>query len=427
MNLRRRPSWILLGSLVAVAAGVLAFVAWRPPAVPAVEVHSAPLVRSLQFSARVSASTRVDIGATLTGRVTEVRVREGMQVAAGDVLVRLESDEAQAALLQAQASERQAQARLAALRGPGRSSAAAAMAQAEANLAAARADLARTEALVKQQFLSPARLDEARRALAVTQAQVDAARTQQQALDEAGPELAQASAQLAAAQGSAAAARARVAQAALVAPAAAQVLSRQVEPGQIVQPGRALLSLALQGPLQLVAQVDERYLEQLQPGQPAAAVADAFPGQRFDARVQSVAPVVDAQRGAIEVKLALPKQPPAFLRNDMTLSVDVQTARREKTLAVPLAAVRVAADGRTPTVLVFRDGRAEEQQLQLGLRTLESVEITAGLQAGETVLLGSGIMPGMRVRPDTVAGRAWVAKRGHAEDAGTAVMNAMGR
>jgi multidrug efflux pump subunit AcrA (membrane-fusion protein) len=108
------------------------------------------------------------------------------------------------------------------------------------------------------------------------------------------------------------------------------VLARTVEPGQIVQPGRALLSLSLAGALQLEAQVDERYLEQLLVGQPASVVADAFPGQRFAARVQSIAPLVDAQRGAIEVKLALPQRAPDFLREDMTLSVEVETARRER-------------------------------------------------------------------------------------------------
>ena len=44
------------------------------------------------------------------------------------------------------------------------------------------------------------------------------------------------------------------------------MLDREVEPGQIVQPGRALLTLALHSPLELVAQVDERFLEELQPG-----------------------------------------------------------------------------------------------------------------------------------------------------------------
>jgi HlyD family secretion protein len=90
------------------------------------------------------------------------------------------------------------------------------------------------------------------------------------------------------------------------------VLAREVEPGQIVQPGKALLSLALAGPTQLVAQVDERFLDQLQPGQVPLWWPMPLPASAFAARVLSIAPAVDAQRGAIEVKFALPAAAPAF-------------------------------------------------------------------------------------------------------------------
>ena len=90
-----------------------------------------------------------------------------------------------------------------------------------------------------------------------------------------------------------------------------RVLLRKVEPGQIVQPGSALLSLALAGPTELVAQVDERFLDQLQPGQAASEVADAFPAQPFAAQLRSLAPAVDAQRGSVEVKLTPQQEPPA--------------------------------------------------------------------------------------------------------------------
>ena len=86
------------------------------------------------------------------------------------------------------------------------------------------------------------------------------------------------------AQSASTAAKARLAQAQLTAPADAKVLNRLVEPGQIVQPGRALMSLATQGDTLLIAQVDERYLEQLQVGQSATVLADAYPGQRFSAK-----------------------------------------------------------------------------------------------------------------------------------------------
>ena len=225
----------------------------RAPAVPAVSARMAPLVRTLQFSARVATASRVELGSTLTGRVLAVAVTEGAQVKAGDVLVRLESDELRAALAQAQASERQAAARLAGLRSSGRSAAQAGVAQAESVRVAAQAELQRTLDLVAKGFLSQARLDEVRRAVAVAQAQLDGARAQSAAMAESGTDVAQAQAQLALAGAARVATAARLGQAVLTAPADARVLARTVEPGQIVQPGRALLSLALAGPLQLLS------------------------------------------------------------------------------------------------------------------------------------------------------------------------------
>ena len=374
----------------------------RGPQVDALVVQSAPLVRTLQFSARVATFSRVDVGSTVTGRVAQVRVMEGTQVRQGDVLVQLESDELRAALAQAVAAERQAKARLEGLRSTGRTAAQAARAQADASLQAASASLARVQQLVAEGFYSPAQLDEARRAVDVARAQQLGAQAQLQATADAGTEVAQAQAQLALAQAATVAAQARLAQATLVAPADARVLVREVEPGQIVQPGKALLSLALAGPTQLVAQVDERFLEQLQLGQPAWVVADAFAAQRFAARVLSIAPAVDAQRGAIEVKFSI-EQAPAFLREDMTLSVEVETARRERTLVLPQAALRGPAGGDQASVLVLQDGRAQVRNVRLGLRTLDAVEVLDGLKEGDTVLRGNAtLQDGQRVRARTV-------------------------
>ncbi len=417
-----------------VAAAALAFLllaalaAWwgtRATLVPAVGARMAPLVRTLQFSARVATASRVEVGSTLTGRVLRVAVAEGAQVKAGEVLVQLESDELRAALAQTQASERQAAARLAGLRSTGRSAAQASVAQAESVLVAAQAELKRTLDLVARGFLSEARLDEVRRAVAVAQAQLDGARAQSAANAEPGTDVAQAQAQLALASAARAAAESRLGEALITAPADARVLSRMVEPGQIVQPGRALLALALAGPLQLVAQVDERYLAQLQPGQTAAVLADAYPAQRFTSRVLSIAPLVDAQRGAIEVKLSLP-QPPSFLREDMTVSVEVETARREQALVVPADALR-GDESTGPRVWLARDGRVEARQVRLGLRTLDAVEILDGLSAGELVLIGPAPQPGERVRADSAAGISARAGKSSKEDVGAAMSNAMGR
>lgn len=398
MSRRTLVALVALGALLLAAAG---WWHWRAPAAAALSVQPAPLVRTLQFSARVATASRVDVGATLTGRVLQVAVAEGAVVRQGALLVQLETAELQAALSQALASEQQAAARLAGLRSTGRSSAQAGMAQADSVLRAAQADWQRTQDLVAQGFLSPSRLDEARRTLAVAQAQATAAGAQGAANAEQGTDTAQAQAQLALAQAATQAARARLAQADVRAPADGRVLTRAVEPGQIVQPGRALFTLALQGPLQLVAPVDERYLQQLQVGQAARVRADAFPAQAFDAQVLSLAPLVDAQRGSVDVKFAV-AQPPAYLREDMTLSVEVQTGRRDRALVVPVAALRDAAgaaESARGTLWLAVDGRVRARAVTLGLRTLEVVEVTEGLAAGDTVLVGEAPEAGARVSP----------------------------
>lgn len=376
-----KTRWVVLALVL--VAGLLAFFALglRAPQAPAYVVQAAPLVRTLQFSARVATLSRVDIGSTVTGRVARVQVREGAQVRRGETLIQLETDELRAAEAQAVASERQA----------------------EATLQAARATLARAEQLVKQNFYSAAQLDEARRAVDVAQAQQGAARA------------------------AVVAARARLEQARIEAPAAARVLARTVEPGQIVQPGKALMSLALAGPTQLVAQVDERFLDQLRVGQPASVVADAYAGERFAARVLSIAPLVDAQRGAVEVKFNLLGDTPAFLREDMTLSVEVETGRRERALTLPLVLLQEAR-GDTAEVQVVVDGRVQARTLRLGLRTLVAVEVLEGLQPGDVVLGDKTYTPGQRVRP--VPQQAWSAVAGakpQGGSAGSALSNAMGR
>ena len=392
--------WLLpAGVAVAVlAAGALLFTRGTPT--EAVAAQFAPLVRTLQFSARVETLSRVEVGATVTGRVQEVLVREGDSVRAGQPLVRLEADEARAALAQAVASEQQAQARLAGLRSTGRSATRAQLEQAEANLTAARAELGRVQQLVAQGFLSASRLDDATRAVGVAEAQRDAATAQTQANADRGTDTVQAQAQLQAARAATASARARLGQMLVEAPAAGRVLRRDVEPGQIVQPGRALLGLALDGPTQIVAQVDERFLEQLRVGQRAAVVADAYAGQPLAATVLSIAPAIDAQRGAVEVKFSLDQPPPAFLREDMTLSVEVETARRDRALVLPARAVR--QEQGAEKVLVANGRRAVERPLRTGLRTLDAVEVLDGVREGEDVLLAPALKAGDRVRVQRV-------------------------
>lgn len=428
--MKRILVWIA-ASAVAIAVLALVWFNLRGPEVAGVDIHATPLVRTLQFSARVATLSKVDAGSTITGRVAKVLVREGAEVRQGDVLLSLESDELRAALVQAQAGVSQAQARLVGLRSTGRANAKALLMQADATSRSAQIELVRSQQLVAQGFVSASRMDDAQRAVDVARAQQASAQSQAQANSEAGTDIAQAQAQVEQARAAVDSARSRLAQASVLAPANGRVLNRQVEPGQIVQPGRALLSLALAGPTQIIALVDERFLAQLQVGQAATVVADAFAQQRLAARVLSIAPAVDAQRGAVEVKLSLDAPPPVFLREDMTLSVEVETGRRESALVLPLAGVRgaTAEAGAIAKVLVALDGRARLREVRLGLRTLDAAEVLQGLSAGDVVIVGGEAKVDQKIRvkmqtwrPDTTT-----VANGHDQDTGQAISNAMGR
>ncbi|MDO8387692.1 MAG: biotin/lipoyl-binding protein, partial [Polaromonas sp.] len=93
-TLSRNRGWIWMGgvALVVAAAGVAWFVQ-QSPRVDVLELRDAPLLRTLQFSARVATLSRVDVGSTVTGRVAQVRVAEGAQVRQGEVLIQLETEE----------------------------------------------------------------------------------------------------------------------------------------------------------------------------------------------------------------------------------------------------------------------------------------------------------------------------------------------
>jgi HlyD family secretion protein len=393
---RRTLWWLLLA--VALAGG--AWLRWRPAEVSAVVLRSQPLTRTLQFTARVKTPARVELGSTVTGRVWKVAVNEGDRVQAGAALVMLEADEARANLQQARAALVQAEAKLASQQALSLPSAQSALAQADANLLVAQRDLVRTQELVAQRFYSPQKLDESQRAVDVARAQRDAARAQVQA-NQRGGERGAAEAQVASARAAVEVAQARLDQTTLRAPAAGRVLLRTVEPGQIVQAGKALLTLGVQGRTELLADVDERFLAQLQVGQTARVLADAYPTQPFSAHVDRLGAAVDAQAGSVEVTFVLDAAPPAFLREDMTLSIEVVTGQRAQARVLPLRALRGAADATQPargSVLVAEGGRAVLRELTLGLRTLDQAEVLAGLKDGEAVLLDATVQPGQRVR-----------------------------
>jgi HlyD family secretion protein len=399
----KRRGWIIGGSvalglvLAAAAFGVVVLV--RGPSVVVTVVQQRPLVQTVVVSGRVAAAARVAIGTVAMGRVVEVAVREGDRVKAGAVLVRLEDREAGAALAQAGAALQQALARSDQVRGITGRVASEDQRQAKAALDLAELRFTRTSSLAAAGASTGDELDQARMLVEQARARHAAARSQAAGSGTAaGAESRAAIAAVDMARANVESASARLAQTRILAPADGTILARNVEPGDVVLPGAALLGLATDGASYLVVQPDEKNLNLLREGQDAVASADAFPGRTFPARVARILPAVDRLRGTVEVHLSLPA-PPDFLRPDMTVSVEVVAERRESALVLPETAVHEVAGAR-PWVLAVRDGRLERRDVRLGLRGEDRVEVVEGVVVGEDVVSGDGLRlkAGQRVR-----------------------------
>jgi HlyD family secretion protein len=393
-----RRVWVIAG--VVLVAGVAASWAfWPAPQVAVQVLQPRELVHSVVATAMVQTQHRANAGVQISGKVLAVQVMEGDRIHQGQTLLRLDDSEVRSALAAAELGVQQAEFKLRQWREVQAPTARAGDQQARANLLQAQAQLTRQQDLFKQGFVGQAALDEAMRSFAVAQSQASSAQVQRQANADQGVEQQLAQSALVLARANAEAARARLSYTVLLAPFEGVVVSRSVEPGDTVQPGKTLLLLAPKGVTELVAQIDERNLSWLRVGQPALASADAFAQQRFTAVLSTIAPGVDAQRGSVQVKLRV-TTPPDYLRQDMTVSVEIEVGRQEAALAVPLEAVHESESGHPWLWRVNAASRLERAAVTLGMRSGAWVQLSSGVAAGERVLstAGVGLQDGQRVR-----------------------------
>ena len=382
MRVVRYKSVVIIILLI-LAAGFALFRWWQGPLLPAYTIASTPLVQTVVATGRVATVSRAQVGSEITGVVLERLVQEGDQVSPGDLLLVLKSDE-----LIAQA--RQAEVALTELATSRRPQAAAELASAKAQLEQASREAARRRNL-EAGILSAEEIEKAVETERVARNNFDAVRLRATALAPGQVEEAKLREQLAATQ-------AQLAKTKIRAGVAGTVLTRDVEPGDLVQPGRTLFTIALNGNTEIRVPLDERNLSRLALQQNAAVIADSYPDQSFPARINFIAPSIDPQRGTVEVRLAVDPVPD-FLRQDMTVSVNVETDRRERALTIPNDALS-SIKGNKAVVLLVRDGKIQHQQVTLGLRGLAMSEVVSGLSKGDHVLADteSSLKEGARVR-----------------------------
>ena len=372
---------VLILLLLLVAFGVFRW--WQGPQVTGYTLEPMPLVQSVVATGQVITVSRAQVGSEVTGVVLERRVKEGDRVKPGDLLVVLKSDELAAQVRQAEVALNE----LATNRRP----------QASAELASAKAQLeqASREATRRRNaeagILSAEEIEQAVEVERVARNNYETVRLKVAALAPGQVEEASLREQLSVAQ-------AQLAKTKIRATVAGTVLTRDVEPGDLVQPGRTLFTIAMDGNTEIRVPLDERNLSRLALSQKATAIADAYPDKPFPARINFIAPSIDPQRGTVEVRLSVDPVPD-FLRQDMTVSVNVETGRRDRTLAIPNDALG-KVQGDQATVLLVRDSKIQRQKVKLGLRGLAMSEVISGLKVGDQVLSDatSTLKDGTRVR-----------------------------
>lgn len=381
---RLRPVLLLLVPLLLLA--LPAWRHWQGPLLPGYRIEARPLVQRVVASGEVSSQSLAQVGSEITGVVARRAVREGDAVRAGDLLLALRDDEQQARLREAEAALRQ-------LQDSERPQAAAALREAQSALNQAERELARRETLQARGLLAVEALEQARQARIRAREALNRAR-----LDAAA--LAAGASQEQLLRQRLEAARAALAKTRIHAQHDGIVQTRSVEPGDLVQPGRVLLEIARTDSREILLPLDEKNLAPLALGQHARVIADAYPERALQARVAFIAPAVDPARGTLDVHLEL-LEPADFLRQGMTVSVEIRTAERERALVLPHDALR-QRDGDRARVLVLDAGRVAEREVRLGLRGSALSEVLDGLQDGAQVLAVDA-EPGRRARLQPLA------------------------
>ncbi len=395
--------WQYLALLLALC--VLAYFSvqhWLGPQLDVERVQRRDFVQSVVASGHVESPHRVDIGAQITATVARVPVNEGQSVDAGAVLIELVPDEVLAAERQADIAVLQARAKLRQLVEVQAPVAEQALRQAHSNLDNASAAYRRNQDLFKQGFIGQAALDDARKAAELADAQLRSAQMQLDTTGSVGSDYAVAVTAVDQARAAAQAAHARSGYASIRSPVAGVLIAHNVEVGDVVQPGKLLMTLSPQGKTQIVIAVDEKNLHLIALGQKALVSADAYPQQKFSATLIYINPGINAQTGAVDVKLDVPDAP-EMLRQDMTVSVDIEVARRAQALLLPIAAVH-EADSAAPWVLRVEQGRAVKAAVRVGLRSGGLVELLDGLHEGDQVLpVAATVQAGQRLRVNATA------------------------
>jgi membrane fusion protein, multidrug efflux system len=210
-----------------------------------------------------------------------------------------------------------------------------------------------------------------------------------------------AQAQLAAARAQLVSAEQRLQKTQLRAPFSGIVSERQVNAGDVVAPGAAMFTIVEPSSMRLEAAVPAQQLSAVRVGVPVRFTVSGYPGRTFEGRITRVNPVADPATRQVRILASIPNAGSTLVSG---LFAEGRVASESRPAAVvPMLAIDER--GIAPSAVRVKNGKVERVTLQLGLRDneTETVEVTSGLAAGDTLLTGTaaGLSPGTPVRFST--------------------------
>jgi HlyD family secretion protein len=381
---RRWGRWVTLLILVAAIGGGAYW--WTTRVVPleievaAVTTRAAGAQASvLNASGYVTARRRATVSSKVTGKVIEVNVEEGMAVREGQVLARLDDSTIRASLELARAQLEAARR---------------AVPESEVRLEEARLNLGRRERLFKEQLATAADMDQA-------QAEVNSFIARIASLRE----------QIIVAERQVALQQTALDDMVIRAPFSGVALSKDAQPGEMVSPVSAgggftrtgISTIVDMRSLEVEVDVNESYINRVTAGQPVTAVLDAYPDFEIPAKVIAVVPTADRQKATVLVRIGFNELDPRILPD---MGVKVTFLREEAAGAAPAArptalVPKSAVRGETGASYVFvvTQSSVERRAVQTGGTDGDRLEVTAGLSAGERVVVAppAGLAAGVPV------------------------------
>lgn len=304
------------------------------------------------ISGALMAEREAMVRAQVGGSVLQTYVEQGQAVRAGQVLARIDGGGLQDAFLSARAG----------------------VTSARNNADIAQRELERSRTLLAAGAIAERDIEQARRSSVSATAA-----------------LADARARLAIAQK-------QVGNTTVTAPISGVISDRQASAGDVVLPGGAMFTVVDPSSMRLEAAVPADYLSQVRIGTPVSFTVSGYPDREFSGRVSRISPTADPDTRQVRIFISIPNTAGTLVGGlfaNGRLSSDTRTG-----LIAPVSAI----DGRSsvPAVLRIKQGKIERAPVQIGLRDegSERIEITSGVQAGDTLLTGAAqaISPGTIVK-----------------------------